>query len=454
MSSTALLPCRRVVIALNWANIYRSLPIGLDWRSLGISEVIAGSEYEREFVKRSMGLDSTVIVSGTDSQLFKPAAAKRCQVAFMPRKHADVFHLIACVFRSRFPEFGHVPFVPIDGVAHRDVPRVLSESACFLATSFPEGLARPPLEAMACGCLVVGFAGRGSLEYMDHLRNCYLAEDMDVLTAAELLGTALRSFQDGSAEPMQVAARNTALRYSLEREEHTVTRYWSEFLARPRDAAERRPCADSKSLPATPKTQQHPAIQPLSCAGLPLPAEALRKSVFDGVYDRAVREIPGPGIVVDVGAGMGASTGYLAHRVKESSKDLRVFAIDMFTTSGLSAIAERGTKHESVFHIFCDNMRRANVAEYVTPLIGDSCSSAGRFPNQSLDFVYFGANHEYEHVRRDILAWLPKLKPERPMAGKGYDASHPGVVKAVREMFGPASVESMGRSWFVSRPLA
>src|SRR5260370_25957143 len=33
---------------------------------------------------------------------------------------------------------------------------------------------------MASVCIVVGFAGRGSLEYMKHSKNCYLAEDGDV----------------------------------------------------------------------------------------------------------------------------------------------------------------------------------------------------------------------------------------------------------------------------------
>jgi glycosyltransferase involved in cell wall biosynthesis len=35
-----------------------------------------------------------------------------------------------------------------------------------MATGFPEGLALPPLEAMACGCLVAGFAGLGAWDYL------------------------------------------------------------------------------------------------------------------------------------------------------------------------------------------------------------------------------------------------------------------------------------------------
>jgi hypothetical protein len=230
MSATVRAPFARVVIALNWANIYPKLPVGRDWRHLGLRHVIAGSEYEREFISRSMGLDSIVIVSGTNGDMFRPADRKKCRIMYMPRKNPHVFHLIACVFRSRFPELAQVPFVAIDRVEHREVARMLSEAAVFLATSFPEGLARPPLEAMACGCLVVGFAGRGSLEYMRHLQNCFLAEDMDVLSAADHLGTAVKSFLAGRAGAMQEAGRQTALRYSLEREERAVAEYWGRFV--------------------------------------------------------------------------------------------------------------------------------------------------------------------------------------------------------------------------------
>jgi hypothetical protein len=227
----------RVVIALNWANIYARLPAGRDWRDFGIRHVIAGSQYEREFISRSMGLESVVLASGVDSSLFQPSEQKKCQVAYMPRKNENWFHIIASIFRSQSRDLADVPFVPIDKASHREVGRVFSESAVFLSTGFPEGLARPPLEAMACRCLVVGFAGRGSLEYMRHEENCLLADDMDALTAAEHLGTAVRRFLRGEAADMQAAAQQTAAAYSLEREEANVVRYWSRFFS---DGAEAR----------------------------------------------------------------------------------------------------------------------------------------------------------------------------------------------------------------------
>ena len=270
LAATADAPCCRVVIALNWANIYRRLPIGTDWRHYGIRHVIAGSLCEQDFIARTMGLDSVVIASGTNGDLFRPLGPKRLQIAYMPRKNPDVFTIIAGIFRSRWPRWAHVPFVPIDEVSHAGVAALLAESAIFLATSFPEGLARPPLEAMASGCLVVGFAGRGSLEYMDHGRNCFRADDLDVLSAAEFLDEALSQWTDGRAEPMVRAARETAERYSLAREEQAVVDYWRAF--RTAHEANDGPCgvpAPTERTIAAPASAAAPASTAAAGGGRP-----------------------------------------------------------------------------------------------------------------------------------------------------------------------------------------
>jgi len=231
MRRSMSLPCKRVVIALNWGNIFRGLKVGEDWRSFGITHIIAGSHYEAQFILSSMGLSSTVIVSGIDTELFAPAPSKLCSITYMPRKNTEYFHQIAAVFRSKFPEYEAVTFVSIEMQAHSVVAEMFATSAIFLAHTFPEGLSRKTLEAMACGNLVVGFAGHGSLECMDHLVNCYLADDGDILTAVELLDLAIRQFSTGQAKNMQRAAIETAARYSLNREENTVFEYWSRFTA-------------------------------------------------------------------------------------------------------------------------------------------------------------------------------------------------------------------------------
>jgi hypothetical protein len=226
MKLVANTPINRIAIALNWAHIYGCLPIGEDWRTYGITQAIAGSQYEREFISKTMGIDAHVLVSGTDDRLFYPRDEKILQIAYMPRKNS-LAPAILGAFQSIYPELSGIPLASIDGQSHKEVAQILGQSAIFLTATFPEGLARPPLEAMASGCIVVGFAGRGSLEYMDNGDNCYRADDGDVLTAANYLAQAVIDIRNGQSQSMQEKALSTAAKYSVQREEQRVLQYWS-----------------------------------------------------------------------------------------------------------------------------------------------------------------------------------------------------------------------------------
>lgn len=63
-----------------------------------------------------------------------------------------------------------------------------------------------------------------------------------------------------------------------------------------------------------------------------------------------------------------------------------------------------------------------------------SLEVAAKTPDNSLDFIFVDANHSYEYVKQDILAWLPKIKRGGLLAGHDIDLpDFPGVRKAVEE---------------------
>jgi glycosyltransferase involved in cell wall biosynthesis len=232
MRQTIGAKCKRVIISLNWANIFAALPEGDNWNSYQIKDVIAGGIYERDFIFATMGISSSIIHQGIDTNLFKPSTDKKIVITYMSAKQARYTQVINGIFRATYPDFSYIPFLPIENISHAEVADALSRSAIFLAQSFPEGVSRKALEAMASGCLVVGFAGHGSLEFMHHLENCYLAPDGDALLAARFLGIAVESFLNGSSHRMSQAARATALRYSPDLEEISVVKYWTDYLSR------------------------------------------------------------------------------------------------------------------------------------------------------------------------------------------------------------------------------
>jgi len=73
----------------------------------------------------------------------------------------------------------------------------------------------------------------------------------------------------------------------------------------------------------------------------------------------------------------------------------------------------------------------------------DSSRSASRFEDASFDFVYIDAAHDYESVKKDVLAWLPKVKKGGIIAGHDYlYYATPDVKQAVDEIFGVENVHN------------
>lgn len=65
-----------------------------------------------------------------------------------------------------------------------------------------------------------------------------------------------------------------------------------------------------------------------------------------------------------------------------------------------------------------------------------STVAAKDFEDESLDFVYLDANHEYEHLTEDLHAWVPKVRNGGIVAGHDYvkrKSLNYGVIKAVNE---------------------
>lgn len=58
------------------------------------------------------------------------------------------------------------------------------------------------------------------------------------------------------------------------------------------------------------------------------------------------------------------------------------------------------------------------------------------FENGFFDWIYIDANHRYEAVRKDLLAWWHKIKPGGYLCGDDYSNVSPlnfGVIRAVNE---------------------
>jgi hypothetical protein len=171
---------------------------------------------------------------GLDPDTFYPGPAaepRPRRIAFMPRRRTrDLAYLLRTADLLGALEGWEL--APIAALPEQEVARQLRSSGVFLALGEWEGLGLPPLEAMACGCLVVGFHGGGGREFMLP-EFSYPIEESDLLGFARTLVYVLRSWdQQGLFSSMARRASEFTLRAcSAEQEARDVVAVFSSALA-------------------------------------------------------------------------------------------------------------------------------------------------------------------------------------------------------------------------------
>lgn len=140
----------------------------------------------------------------------------------------------------------------------------------------------------------------------------------------------------------------------------------------------------------------------------------------DGLIELCVDRVTKRSIVVELGTGSGVSAETFAH-----------FAIAVVTVDLNDCQPD------------CPN---------VTKLCGDSVAWATAFADESLDLVYLDSDHGYDHVKAEIEAWWPKVKPDGYLAGHDFQAD-PGVevIRAVCERFDFPDMVYSDSSWIVRK---
>ena len=102
---------------------------------------------------------------GIDPALYHPPRGmKQRRIVYMPRKRRDDAASVLALLSLRGSLEGW-DIVAIDGRSETETAELLRTAKLFLSFSSQEGFGLPPVEALACGCIVVGYHGFGGREY-------------------------------------------------------------------------------------------------------------------------------------------------------------------------------------------------------------------------------------------------------------------------------------------------
>ena len=203
-----------------------------------VALVVASADAER-YLRHAFPSKRLLRVSlGIDAALFSYQHEKKRSLAFMPRRLSDDVAQVINILRFR-GVLDDVALTPIDKMSEAEVAAAMKESLIFLSFSSREGFGLPPAEAMACGCLVIGYTGGGGDEYFLPEWS-YPVPDGDIVTFAQTVEAVLAGHSRGDADLAEKRRRASEFildRYSVEREEASCLAAWREIAGEPRAGA-------------------------------------------------------------------------------------------------------------------------------------------------------------------------------------------------------------------------
>jgi glycosyltransferase involved in cell wall biosynthesis len=241
----------KIMFAQNWQTIHHDYPqpkwynykkrrnkynrAGLrknhnSYKDLGYNEIISVSDYVTDYIQETMNLPAYTIPNGIDLNKFtyNPNKREKNKVLCLPRKnHHDIQKIKELVMKKIDPQ--SISWEIVHDIPQEQLINKYHECDIFLSTGYPEGFGLPHLEAMACGCLVVGFTGGGANMFMKNKENSLIASDGDCETAATLLLNILKDENIHKKEKMRKNGIEMASHFSLEMMEKKVLKYYEQL---------------------------------------------------------------------------------------------------------------------------------------------------------------------------------------------------------------------------------
>lgn len=245
LQAFASFPGNKVLFCQNHWYVFNGIESDQTWTDLGIGDVLVSSKPIRDFARRVMRVEPTLIPLSIDPAVFHGEQnARPLQVAVMPRKGGQHMRFIRGIIRQLEPSLSDVPWIEIQHCNEGQVATFLRQSTFFLSTGFHEGFGLPPVEAMACGAMVVGFTGGGGADYATAENGFWIADE-DTIALAETLAGLLVAYRSNPDDPrwrrLQQAGFAAARSYSPDSEANALIGFWAHRIARRAEAATRTP---------------------------------------------------------------------------------------------------------------------------------------------------------------------------------------------------------------------
>jgi FkbM family methyltransferase len=166
---------------------------------------------------------------------------------------------------------------------------------------------------------------------------------------------------------------------------------------------------------------------------------------YEEVYSNMVSHFGDGSHFVEVGVWKGMSACFMAVEIINSGKNIKFDCVDTWEyVETSSEISE--SQFVNLFKIFEKNIEP--VKNNIGIVKSLSWDGAKFYDDESLDFVFIDAAHDYESVTKDLESWFPKVKKSGVIAGHAYHYDC-GVYPAVNKFFKNYEIKQIGACWIV-----
>ncbi len=134
------------------------------------------------------------------------------------------------------------------------------------------------------------------------------------------------------------------------------------------------------------------------------------------VYRRLASKVKG-GTIVELGVWKGKSLATILDICRENKNDL--VAVDLWPQKTDDPDYAEANQI-SIYDLFIHNLDCLGHRDTVRIIREDTAKAARHFADGSVDLVFVDADHSHKGVKRDLLAWIPKLKEDGVLFGHDY----------------------------------
>jgi len=229
MEQVSKLPCAKVVLTQQYANMLETLQPGQGWAQFGFYKCITTTNRQKDYIEKVMRQSSFDIITPYITEYFTPKPTPPMPIiAVHTKEQSDAVNFIK-TFYLKFPQYRWFTFRDLRGLSEKDFAKSLKE--CFLSVWIDDksGFGTFPLESMACGVPTIGKIPDLQPEWMTEDNGIWIT---DVTLMADFVADFIQNWLEDNIKPeLANHMKETVEKYQNKQEfETNVINLFESFL--------------------------------------------------------------------------------------------------------------------------------------------------------------------------------------------------------------------------------